>query len=426
MSARHLSTQTVRPWKLLPRFDVALTSPVKGSEWTWRELAPAHPAIREQPAFLRRSDAEDAVWLISERYGDPTAYCVLGANLACVMGWRDLEYDVQYDAITHAAGAFPCGGMYYLSVTGPDAGRALDLLTPRSIGALDVGQATFVIFTTPEGTVETEGIVLRDGLESFKASIGGDTRPPAWLFEAVAEFPAAHAAEANVTSFNLKGPQRDQALQRLLTDEFEAAVPSLPTFRAIPVRTRWGADAWALRTVVGLELWATPAVIREAWRRMVADPKHVTPCGWEVLASYRLECSDISFYLCPLDLHRATYLHDAGLEHVISEGKQTPYVGRAALEQPDRYGGGLQIAGLVAGSASAPRRAVGEPLRIGPGPVCGFVTTAGWSPVAAREMCFAHLTTQIKPGAMVRFADGTDWQVVPLPILPKLTGDCLR
>jgi len=409
---------TGEPWMCPPRFEVELISPVVASEWTWRQLGPEHSAI--QANFLRHNDAEKAIDLISERYGDPLGYCVLGGNIACVSGWQDLDFDRQYRAVTTGAGAFPCGGMYYLHVTGCDAARTLELLTPRSISRLEIGQAAFTLFTTPEGTVDTEAIVLRDGPHSYQLSIGGDTRPPSWLFEALNHQLEVTVEDANLTSFNIKGPRRNTAMARLVAPECVPAITRLPTFRGIPVRTRLGAHVWVLRTIVGIEMWGPPEVIHDVWHDILLDSDHVMPCGWDVLASFRLECAQIQFFLCPLDIHRSTYLHDVGLAHVISRSKHSPFVGQLALQQPERRGGALWMAGLVPTTVDASRLAVGEVLHTLGGARAGYVTTAGRSPAVGRELCFAHLSRHVVQGSLIRSEDATAWRVVPLPILPNL------
>lgn len=410
-----------QPWELSPRFAITLTSPVASSDWSWRVVSPEHPAIVDRPEFIRRGDHERAIELVSARYGRPTAHCILGANLACVLSWQNLTFADQYRAVTEGAAVFPCGGMYYLRVTGAQAAQALNLLTPRNIESLKINQAAFAIFTTPEGTVDTEGVVVRDGPESFIVSVGGSTQPPSWLYDALAVCPSARASDAGMSSFNIKGPRRDEAMQRLLVADSAKALTELSAFRTIKVRTLDGGSGLVMRTLIGVELWAHPDVLRAAWIRMVADPDHVTPCGWDVLATYRLECAEMAFYLCPLDINRWTYLHDARLSQAISAGKRTPYVGRIAVESPAKYGGHLWVGGLAAVVSDSPRRVVGDLLnRETDGSSCGFVTTAGWSPVAGRELCFAQLAGDIAPGTTVGAMDGSRWLVVKLPILAHL------
>jgi aminomethyltransferase len=386
-------------------------------EWAWRTIPPGHPALLAPPNVLRKSDPGDAFEVIAGKYGKPHSYCVLGGAVASVSNWEGLTYEAQYQAVTSGAGAFPCGGMYYLSVTGPHAADVLDLLTPRNVSNLDIGRAVFVIFTTPEGTVDTEGVVLRDGEHSYQVSIGGESAPPTWLHDALREYPDTVAIESNLSSFNIKGPNRIVAMSRLLRDEDGHRLDRLRPFRAIPVRTRSGGDAWIVRTVIGIEMLAAAEVIHQAWQAMVAAPDIYTPCGWDLLATFRLECQDFAFYLCPLDIHRGTYVFDVGLGHVVSRAKPTAYVGRKALENPERWGGRSWIGGLTADSPDIPRRSIGEQVAgLDSDRPCGYVTSAAFSPRAGVQLCFAHLSTEIRPGDTVRFMDGSTWRVSPLPM----------
>ena len=417
--------RVVRAWDSGPRFDLDLRSPLAADGWAWRTIAPGHAVLRADPQVLRRSDPGDALGVIAGKYGQPTSYCVLGGNVASVSGWEGITFAEQYEAVTRRAGAFPCGGMYYLSVTGEHAASVLNLLTPRRIDLLEVGRAVFVVFTTPEGSVDTEGVVLRDGEDSYLVSVGGDTRPPTWLHDALDSYPHAQAAEAGLSSFNLKGPKRLEAMGRLVSHDYASRLAALKPFQGLKVRTRWGGEAWVVRTLIGIELWASPDVIHEAWREIVADPDCFTPCGWDVLATFRMECTEFVFYLCPLDIHRGTYVWDVGLGHVLSRGKDSSFIGREALAHPARFGRRMWIAGLMAVSPDATPRRIGEPV-YAPGSVLpyGYVTSAGYSPRAGRELCFAHLSTAVGPNSTVRFDDGTSWRATELPmaIPPGLAG----
>ncbi|MEO3755213.1 hypothetical protein [Streptomyces sp. B6B3] len=380
--------------------------------------------MRDSPRTLRRNDPGDAIRTIAERYGEPESYCVLGGNVASVSTWRGISFEDQYAAVTRGAGVFPCGGMYYLSVTGPHASDVLNLLTPRRVDLLEVGQAAFVVFTTPEGTVDTEGVVLRVGDDGFHVSIGGEARPPTWLHDAIDHHPGTRVEEVDISSFNIKGSARLPAMAALLAEEFATPLARLGRFRGLRARTRWGARVWVVRTLIGVEMWAAPEDIHLAWRAMVAAPETYAPCGWDVLATYRLECQEFSFFLCPLDIHRGTHLFDVGLGHVVSARKHPPYMGFEALQKPAQAGGRMRIAGLRPTSPDAPCRTVGERLFGGASDgLTGYVTSAGYSPRDRRALCFAHLPVDVPPDGTVRFEDGTTWSVVPLPIPPVRKGD---
>jgi aminomethyltransferase len=411
------SASVPRAWDPGPRFELGLRSPLVTDEWAWRTLRPDHPALLGRPNVLRRNDPGDAFRVIADKYGQPNSYCVLGGNVASVSNWEGITFTEQYQAVTRGAGVFPCGGMYYLSVVGPHAADVLNLLTPKRIDSLEIGQAAFAIFTTPEGTVDTEGVVLRDGEQSFQVSVGGDACPPTWLHDAIDAYPDTRAQETNLSSFNIKGPDRMAAMAELLRDEYVPGLATLRAFRGMPVRTRLGGDAWVVRTVIGVELWAADEVIHQTWRAMVADPGRYTPCGWDLLATFRLECREFTFYLCPLDIHRGTYLFDVGLGHMVSRRKAGPYVGAEALANPARWGGRMWIGGLTAHSPEAPERQIGEHIfHAGSDQPGGYVTSAGSSPREGRQLCFAHLAFGIRPGETVRFADGTTWRVLTLPM----------
>jgi len=416
---QQVSTATgTYPWDSDTLIGTGLQSPLSADAWVWRTISPRHPAILGLPRILRRSDPGDAFEVIAERYGEPASYCVLGRNLAFASTWEGVPYAEQYRAVTAGAGAFPSGGMYYLSVVGPHAVQVLNLLTPRCIDLLEVDQAVFTVFTTTEGAVDTEGVILRDGEQSYQVSFGGHARPPTWLHDAIDMYPDTHAEEASLSSFNLKGPRAMPAMAQLVADEFAATLDHLKPFRVARVRTRWGDDARIVRTVIGVEMWATPEVIRTAWQTMMADPDVYTPCGWDVLTSFRLEYQRLAFYLCPLDIHHGTFLLDAGLAHLVSRDKRGSFVGREALLKPSG-GGRMWVAGLIAADPDAPQQQIGAAIvNEESGQPDGFVTSAGYSPREGRQLCFAHLDTRVRPSDILRFADGTTWRVTTVPIPP--------
>jgi aminomethyltransferase len=415
----HLPTVAVaRPWDREPRFDLALRSPLANDEWAWRVLRPDHPAVAGPPNILRRNDPGEAFRVIAGRYGEPVSWCVLGGNVASVSNWTGITYAEQYAAVTGGAGVFPCGGMYYLAVEGPHAAEVLDLLTPRQIDRLEIGQAAFVLFTTPEGSVDTEGVVLRVAADAFWVSIGGECGPPTWLHDAIDSHPDTRARETDLSSFNIKGPDRTAAMAALVRDEHSSGLAELKPFHGMPVRTRGGGAAWVVRTVIGIELWTTGEVMHDVWQDIVAAPERYTPCGWDVLATFRLECREFAFYLCPLDIHRGTHLLDSGLGHAISRAKTGRYVGAEALAGPPRSNGRMWVGGLRAQSPDAPERQIGEPFADQhSGEPRGFVTSSGHSPREGRALGFAHLATSTAPGEAVRFADGTVWRAATLPMV---------
>ncbi|MFI5735138.1 glycine cleavage T C-terminal barrel domain-containing protein [Kribbella sp. NPDC051587] len=363
---------------------------------------------------VRLSDREGAFGLIESSYGTPTGVCILGDNIASMSGWAGLSVDRQYEAVTRGAGVFPCGGMYYLEIEGPDACNVLNCLTPREIGSLAVGQATFCIVTTTSGCVETEALVLRTGRESYIASIGGDTRDPTWLADATRLYPDARLSEADVSSFNIKGPMHLAAALTLVADADKSTVGALRTFRAAPVRMD-GETVWVLKTEIGLEMWAPTRIIKSLWQRMLRRPDLFVPCGWDLLATYRLECSSIRFNLCPVDINHGTFLHDVDLGHVVTRRKPPSYVGAEALRNYRSQDRRQWQAGLTEVEPRGPVPEVGARVYSDLSSDPGYVTTAAYSPVFGKRIAFALLPIEMRAGATVELADGSRWVVSGLP-----------
>jgi aminomethyltransferase len=363
---------------------------------------------------VRYADPGGAFELIADRHGDPTGLCILGDNVAGVAGWTGLSFADQYRAMTTGAGVFPCGSMRYLRVSGPGAGELLDMLTPRDLSRLGTGRAAFVIFTTPWGTVDTEAIVLRTRPQEYLVSVGGSTRVPTWMCEAHALRPNASVSDTELTTFNIKGPEQASAMRELVHPDDRALVAAVTPFRVAAVRTRTGHRAWITRTTVGMEMWAEPEAIAGTWRYMLNRSDQFTPCGWDALATFRVECSSMVFGLCPLDMHSETTLPEVGQGHMVHADKASDYVGRPALLAPQQTLR-LWLAGVKAADPGTASAQVGDAVHDDDGNVVGYITTAAFSPSREQPLGFAHLAPGCRVGRDVYLNDGSRWTVCTLP-----------
>jgi aminomethyltransferase len=288
------------------------------------------------------------------------------------------------------------------------------MLTPKDLSRLDVGRAAFVIFTTPWGTVDTEAIVLRAEPQEYLVSVGGSTRIPTWMEKANTLRPDATVCDAELTTFNIKGPKQAVAIGELIHPDDRPLVAALTPFRVATVRTRTGDHAWITRTTIGTEMWAGPEAVASAWRYMLARPDQFTPCGWDALASFRVECATMVFGLCPLDMHGGTTLPEVGHGQMVRADKASDYVGRAALLAPQQAPR-LWLAGVEATDPRTASARVGDSLHDDSGTVMGYVTTAAYSPGRRRTLGFAHLVPSCQAGRDVYLNDGNRWTVRTLP-----------
>jgi aminomethyltransferase len=393
--------------------DYQLPNPLAqpGIAWHVSESGELPPAAGPYP--IRYSDPGGILRMICDAVGPATGICILGDNIAGVASWRQVPFAAQYRAVTEAAGIFACGAMYYLRLRGPDAVLVLDALTPKDMTRLAVGRATFMLFTTANGTVDTEAVALRIASDEYLLSIGGSTREPKWLREAVRAYPDVSVSEADVISFNIKGPGRCAAMRQLVRADDRPALDRLRPFDACPARTPTGRPVWILRTLIGMEMWAAIGAMRETYTTMLGRPDIFTPCGWDMVNTFRVECDAMVFGLCPLDLHEGTTLWEIGQAHAISPCKERDYVGKSALQR-SRLTGRLWLCGLEARDPHCPIPAVGDRVVDADSAFAGYITTAAFSPKHGRPLAFAHLNPRYRPEQRL-LVHGEKWTVRRLP-----------
>ena len=402
-------TRAEIPRGLLPRDPLEQKSVV----WYVSDCQLLPPPTSVYP--IRYTDPGRVLERVAAKYGPSTGLRVLADNIAGVSGWKGLPFSRQYHAVTEGAGAFPCGGMRYLRVSGPDAGLLLDSLTPRDVSSLPVGRATFVIFTTPAGTVDTEAIILRTAPTEYLVSVGGDATDPTWLSTALSLFGRATVSCAELTSFNLKGPLRRRAMRELVHPDDRSALATLAPFHVRPMRTRDGDPVWILRTLIGMEMWGVPERIARVWQRLLEEPLGVVPCGWDALDTFRIECREMVFGLCPLDLHGGTTLAEVGQGQMVDPEKRIDYVGRAALQRDARTPPAQWLAGIETTEDPEIPLQVGDALVARDGEPAGFLTSVAFSPKRGRWLGFAHLRPSCVSGDSVFLLDGYECVVRELP-----------
>lgn len=405
---------TVRDLSIHPKMQCGdLINPLYQDQLVWKVVPTAHLTNGYAGCVTRPQDPTGILDDIAKTAGTPTAMCVLGDNVIGAASWEGIPMEAQYRAVTEGAGAFVASNMHYLSVTGPDAANAMNMLTPRDVQRLPVGGSMFTLFTTPAGTVDEEAIVLRTGQTEYLVSCGGG-KPLSWLPKALQEYPEATAEQSEIVSFNIKGPGRMRAMQALVHPEDRDCLASLRPFQSSACRNLDGDPVRVVRTVVGYEMWGHAAVIRRTWGHILQRPDLATPCAWDLLNVYRLECTSMVFAVYPLDVHAGTTLWEAGYGWMIEEGEDKYYVGKEALE--NSVGAGrCRLAGLMARSSAAETPPVGTEVRTRDGGFAGFVTSSAYSIKHGRSLAFAHLQMGQQNGAILEPSGYGDWSVCALP-----------
>jgi len=367
--------------------------------------------------FTRFRDSTGILDDLARAVGPATAMCVLGDNVIGVADWEQISLAEQYHAVTAKAGAFVASNMLYLRLSGPDAASALNMLTPRNVHGLASGRAMFTLFTTPDGTIDDEAIVVRTGDQEYLVSCGGG-KPLSCLPDALKTYSRVTVDHPNIVSFNIKGPRRMEAMQSLVHTDDRAKLSCTQTFQACRSRTPDGDPVWIVRTVVGIEMWGEAPVIRRTWHRILEHSDLITPCGWDLLNVYRMECTSMVFALFPLDVHLGTTLWETGYGWMVENGEQEFFVGQAALEQSknkERF----WLGGLKANGSIFDAPPVGAEIYTRKGEFAGYVTSAAFSIKHKRALAFAHLKKECSPGEMLALDSDQEWTVCSLPFTGK-------
>ena len=241
-----------------------------------------------------------------------------------------------------------------VEITGPDAARFTQLLTPRNLSACAVGQCKYVLITDENGGIVNDPILLRLGENRFWLSLS-DSDVLLWA-KGVARHAGLDVAlrEPDVSPLQVQGP-KSAAVMR---DLFGAWIDDLRYFwchetelDGIPLavsRTGWsserGYEVYLADGRHGDRLWE---MIMEA-----GQPHGIAPGAPSTIR--RIEGAMLSY---GADMTLAENPFELGLGRLVDLDMEADYVGKAALrriaaEGPARRLVGLELGGpaLVAGN----------------------------------------------------------------------------
>ncbi len=275
-----------------------------------------------------------------------------------------------------------------LEVSGPDALRFAQLLTPRDLAKLQVGQAAYALITNAAGGILNDPVVLRVAEDRFWFSLAdGDTLLWAQGLAANGGY-AVSVAEPDVSPLQVQGPRSTELLSGLFGDwvrdlgfyrcrEFD--FDGIPLLVARMGYSRERCFELFLRDGErGDELW------ERLWE--AGQPLDIS-AGAPHLA-LRLEAG---IYALLSDIDATTNPFEVGLGWTAQLDKTEPFIGQSALREMaakplKRCMMGAEIEGepLWAGNEHRlPVSADGQPA--------GYLTSAGYSPRLERNLAFVML-----------------------------------
>ncbi len=278
-----------------------------------------------------------------------------------------------------------------VEITGPDAAKFTQLLTPRDLTQCAVGQCKYVMITNAEGGILNDPILLRLAEDHFWLSLA-DSDVLLWAQGvAVNSGMDVNITEPDVSPLQLQGPNSGLIMGSLFGDQItdlryywlkEMELDGIPL---IVSRTGWSSE-------LGYELYLRDGTRGdELWEKIMAAGKPHGIAPGHTSSIRRVEGGMLSYHA---DMDINTNPFELGLGRLINLEARTEFIGRSALQTihdngVDRTQVGLELSG--------------EPL-VGPNttfwPVVkdadfiGKVTSAVYSPRLKKNIALAMVSTE--------------------------------
>ena len=231
-----------------------------------------------------------------------------------------------------------------VEITGPDAAKFVQMLTPRDLSKMAVGQCKYILITNADGGILNDPILLRLAQNHFWISLA-DSDILLW-----AQGVAVHSGmdvtigEPDVSPLQLQGPNSGLIMQELFGESImdlkyywlrELELDGIPL---IVSRTGWS-------SVLGYELYLRDGSKGDIlWERiMAAGMKHGLKPG-HTSSIRRIEGGMLSYHA---DADITTNPYELGFDRLVNLDMEADFIGKAALRRIKEEGPARKQVGLV-------------------------------------------------------------------------------
>jgi len=278
-----------------------------------------------------------------------------------------------------------------VEITGPDAAAFTQLLTPRDLSKMAVGQCKYVLITNANGGILNDPILLRLGPDHFWISLA-DSDILLW-----AQGVAVHSGkdvmirEPDVSPLQLQGPTSGAVMTKL----FGESIRDLRYYRlreteldGIPLvvsRTGWTSE-------LGYELYLRDGTRGdELWEKiMVAgSPLGLKPGHTSTIR--RIEAGMLSYHA---DADITTNPYELGLDRLVDVDIEADFIGKAALRRIRDEGVSRRQVGLIIDGAPLRRPNTTFWPVVSDDATVGKVTSAVHSPRLEQNIALALVSVE--------------------------------
>ncbi len=278
-----------------------------------------------------------------------------------------------------------------VEITGPDAARFVQMLTPRDLSKMAVGQCKYVLITNAEGCILNDPILLRLAENHFWISLA-DSDILLW-----AQGVAVHSGmdvtigEPDVSPLQLQGPKSGEIMRALFGESImdlryywlrEVELDGMPL---IVSRTGWSSE-------LGYEIYLRDSAHGDQlWEKIMAvgGPLGLKPGHTSSIR--RIEGGMLSYHA---DADIKTNPYELGFDRLVNLDMEADFIGKAALRRIKEEGVRRKQVGLIIDSAPLK----GPNTRFWPishnGAEVGKVTSAIYSPRLKQNIALAMISVE--------------------------------
>ncbi|MDA9944932.1 glycine cleavage system protein T [Paracoccaceae bacterium] len=289
-----------------------------------------------------------------------------------------------------------------VEVTGPDAAAFVQLLTPRDLSKMAVGQCKYILITNADGGLLNDPILLRLAENHFWISLA-DSDILLW-----AQGVAVHSGldvsicEPDVSPLQLQGPNSGKIMKALFGESIEdlryywLRELELEGIPLLVSRTGWsselGYEIYLRDGSYGSELWER---IMAAGARFGLKPGHTSSIR-------RIEGGMLSYH-ADADIHTNPF--ELGLDRLVNLDIEANFIGKSSLRRIKAKGVERKQVGLVLDGAPLTGPNTSFWAITDKGKTIGKVTSAVFSPRLQKNIALAMVSVD-------RTALGTELRVL--------------
>ncbi|WP_282608050.1 glycine cleavage T C-terminal barrel domain-containing protein [Pelagibius sp. Alg239-R121] len=276
-----------------------------------------------------------------------------------------------------------------VEIIGPDAAAFTQMLTPRDLSKMAVGQCKYVLIVNADGGILNDPILLRLAENHFWISLA-DSDILLW-----AQGVAVHSGldvtirEPDVSPLQLQGPKSGKMMKALFGESImdlryywlrEVELDGIPL---IVSRTGWSSE-------LGYELYLRDGTRGdELWEKIMAAGKAFGLKPGHTSTIRRIEGGMLSYH-ADADIHTNPY--ELGLDRLVNLDMEADFIGKAALRRIKEEGVRSKQVGLVIEGAPLKGPNTRFWAIIKEGAAVGKVTSAVYSPRLEQNIALAMLS----------------------------------